>query len=137
MCEHIERDKKRFKAELTNLQPIIGFISNYAQKVGFSSLDKIQLACEEVVVNIINYAYCGKSGEVEISLNVASRNRINVEIRDWGVPFNPLSCQKADTSSCLEDRKIGGLGVFLACKIADKVEYKRKQNTNILTLSFS
>ena len=57
-----------------------------------------------------------------------------IEIIDCGIPFDPLTLPKPDVNAPIEDRKIGGLGIYMMRKLMDKVNYKREQGKNILTL---
>lgn len=98
---------------------------------------EIRLALEEAVVNVVNYAYPStKEGDIEISAHAAGKD-ISFEICDNGVPFDPTGVEEIDITADVDDRPIGGLGIFLVKQIMDKVEYRRENNTNILTLSKS
>ena len=123
-------------AGLENLELMIRFIRNGAQKHGFSSKDmnRIQLASEEVLVNIISYAYPDSDGDIEITYTVEESGGLVIEITDWGIPFDPLSLPEPDMEASIEDRKIGGLGIFIIRSIMDEVDYKREGDQNILTL---
>jgi len=87
------------------------------------------------LVNVINYAYPDKYGNIEITYEVKEDKRFVVEIVDWGIPFDPLSLPKPDVEAPMEKRKVGGLGVYLIRTIMDEVNYRRDQNRNILTLA--
>ncbi|MFA5099258.1 MAG: SpoIIE family protein phosphatase [Candidatus Omnitrophota bacterium] len=122
-------------AKIENLEKMFAFIREGAGRQGFiqEHIDKIQLACEEALVNVISYAYPGKSGDVEITyLNNASF--LEISIIDSGIPFDPLSLPDPDIRASMGDRKIGGLGIFMMKKIMDEVRYKRDGERNILTL---
>ncbi len=92
----------------------------------------IQLCIEEVVVNIINYAYKKIQGEIELSLKFL-KNSLLVTVKDHGIPFNPVeNFTYPDKASGLEERPIGGLGVYFLNKLMDSVEYIRRNDSNIL-----
>jgi len=94
----------------------------------------INLAIEEAFSNIVFYAYNdGGKHKIKISLSVY-KNEIKIQIADSGIPFNPLGQKAPDVSLPLEERSVGGLGIFLISQIMDEVEYARKDNQNILTL---
>ncbi len=81
------------------------------------------------------YAY-NDSNEHEISISAEKKDHeIILYIVDDGKPFDPTQTETPDVSLPAEDRQIGGLGIFLIQKIMDRVEYSRKDNKNILTLS--
>ena len=95
---------------------------------------KMNLAIEEAVVNVMNYAYpSGTKGEVRIAAH-ATENYVEFVISDDGTPFNPTEVKEADTSLPAEDRDIGGLGIFLVRHYMDKVKYKYVDGQNVLTL---
>ena len=123
-------------AKLENLELMIRFVRNGAESYGFSSKDinRVQLAAEEVLVNIISYAYPDKSGDIEITYDVNEDKGLMIEIVDWGVPFDPLSIPEPDIDAPIEDRKIGGLGIYIMRSIMDEVDYRRQGDRNTLTL---
>jgi serine/threonine-protein kinase RsbW len=59
---------------------------------------------------------------------------VRVEVEDDGRPFNPLEAPDADTTSPLEERPIGALGIHLVRKLTDGLDYKRQADKNLLTL---
>ena len=124
-------------AKLENLEPMLVFIKQGAKKLGFDAqkLNRMHLTSEEALVNIINYAYPDKHGNIEITYEVKEDMRFVVEIIDWGIPFDPLSLPKPDVEAPLEKRRVGGLGIYLIRTIMDEVSYRRDQDRNILTLT--
>lgn len=113
------------------------FVSGFAGDHGFSEdkLHDIQLATEEALLNIFQYAYPGEhKGEVEVTCEMMSDSELNIRILDNGIPFDILSLSEPDLTCPLPDRKIGGLGCYLIRKMADGVQYRRQGDTNILNL---
>lgn len=96
-------------------------------------LMQIQLSVEEIFVNIAHYAYGEGSGEAELTL-VTAPGRFTMSFRDWGTPFDPLKKEDADVTLGVEERKIGGLGIFLVKKSMDEVHYTHEDGTNLLTI---
>ena len=95
----------------------------------------IDIALDEVLANITNYAYTPGTGKVEVSVGYDAQERTAViAFRDSGIPFDPLQREEPDTTLSAEDREIGGLGIFLVRKLMDDVQYRRENDTNILTL---
>lgn len=93
----------------------------------------LQLVVEEIVVNIVSYAYpVGKDGEVTIDVN-KTPTAIEISFSDRGVPFNPLEREDPDTTLSAEERPIGGLGIFLVKQMMDSVSYRYEDGHNILT----
>lgn len=94
----------------------------------------LNLVLEEAVTNIIFYAYTDKKKhQIGITLQKID-NQLIVIITDDGIAFDPTQNKSPDTTLSVEERKVGGLGIFLIQKIMDSVEYQRKNNTNTLTL---
>lgn len=126
-------------ARLENLETMIGFIKDGAEKYGFDNkkINQIHLASEEALVNIINYAYPDKNGSIEITYDAKEGKGLVIEIIDWGIPFDPLSIPEPDIAAPIEDRTIGGLGIFFINKLVDEVQYRRDGKSNILTLTIN
>ncbi len=103
----------------------------------------LNLAVEEAVVNVINYAYPDDTtGEIELSVTSApapdssdSAKAIRFTLKDKGKPFNPTAQAEADTISGLEERQIGGLGIHLIRNIMDQMEYRREADSNVLIMT--
>lgn len=123
-------------AELNNLYSMLNAVKDFAEKQGVKGekLGQLELALEEVLVNIINYAYPGTSGDIELHYHTTDDNKLVIEIIDWGIPFDPLAHPEADTTLPIEEREIGGLGIFFARQIMDEEDYRREDDKNILTL---
>jgi len=97
----------------------------------------INLVIEEAVSNIIFYAFTDKKKyEIEISISL-KKNKLLIEITDNGVPFNPTLQQQPDINLPVEERPVGGLGIFLITQIMDEIDYVRQNNQNILKLNKS
>ena len=127
----------KLAAELDNLYTLLEAVRVFAKKQGVVSkkIHQLELAVEEIVVNIIHYAYpSGTSGDIEIQCGFKEEKKLIIEIIDWGIPFNPLSVPEPDTEAHLEDRDIGGLGIFLVRKLMDEVHYRREDGKNVLSL---
>jgi sigma-B regulation protein RsbU (phosphoserine phosphatase) len=95
---------------------------------------QIKLAVEEAVVNIMEYAYpANTEGTVEIKAE-ADASQLRFILIDSGAEFDPTEASKADTTLSLDERPIGGLGIFLVRNMLDSINYERKEGKNILTL---
>jgi sigma-B regulation protein RsbU (phosphoserine phosphatase) len=94
----------------------------------------MNLAIEEAVVNVMDYAYpADKKGEIKIEAK-ANSVRLKFIISDWGIPFDPTSKEEVDTTLSVEERPIGGLGIHLVRHIMDSINYERIEGKNVLTL---
>jgi serine/threonine-protein kinase RsbW len=92
-----------------------------------------QLAVEEVITNIILHGYEETGGEIQISCTITSQ-RIGIRVTDSAPPFDPLSIPEPDLEENMEDRKIGGLGVYLLRQVMDEISYRYEDGKNILTM---
>ncbi len=132
--------KLTFSAELENLELMLEFIRNGVKELDLSSkeINQIQIAAEEPLVNIISYAYPDGNGNIEITYSIENSaeegRKLVIQITDWGVEFDPLSLPDPDIDAPIEEREIGGLGVYMMRNIMDEVLYKREGDRNILTL---
>ncbi len=95
---------------------------------------KINVVFDELLTNIISYAYQDNE-EHDIGIKVElSADRLKVSMVDGGIPFNPLGIEKPDTELPLEERAIGGLGIHLVRNMMDKVSYRRRIDKNVITV---
>jgi len=128
----------KLSARLEYLQTFMDFVSSCAGEQGFGQkkINEIELATEEALVNIFNYAYKEREGEAEIICKLDNNKKFILEIVDSGVPFNVLSVKDPDITADISERQIGGLGVFLMKKLTESVQYRYEGDKNILTLIF-
>ncbi len=128
---------KNFLASLDKLYEMLGYIREKAKEANFDevNISKIELACEEALVNIITYGYPEDKGYIEINCQKTKRPGIKITIKDHGFPHNPLTNAKAfDPQTLAEVPSLGGYGVFFILKMMDEVAYKWENNANLLTL---
>ena len=123
-------------AKIENMELLVQFISGIARNLGFSGkrIKEIELATEEALVNIINYAYPDHSGDIKVTCTQDPSKAFVIKIEDTGIAFDISSIKDPDISVGISDREVGGLGVFLIRKLMDKVQYHRKNKKNILEL---
>ena len=122
-------------AELPSLARFTEFAHEGARSAGLpeSSFGKLDLILEEVLVNVCRYAYPAGGGQAEVGYAVAAPHCLRVDVRDSGLEFNPLERAAPDLDASLDDRPIGGLGIFLVQAMAEMVEYRRHDGRNILS----
>jgi len=127
----------RQSVRLENLEAFMTFVVASAEDAGFPAkrVHEVELAVEEALVNIINYAYPDReNGDVDVQCGLDDQGRFIIEIRDKGVPFDVGAHSDPDLNANFAERKIGGLGIFLIRKMADEMHYRREGQENILTL---
>ncbi len=122
--------------EIDQVDRLHDFLDELAPRLGIgqATLMNLKLALEEAVVNIISYAYPdAKNQEIRIQVECAD-NMLKVVLTDGGIPFNPLEISDPDLTLPVEERPIGGLGIYLVKKLMKEVVYRRTDNKNILTM---
>ena len=96
---------------------------------------QIELAIEEIFINIASYAYHPVEGEAEIRCEVLQDPlRVEIQFLDGGKPYDPLAKEDADTSVEALEERVGGLGILLVKKTMDDVKYAYEGGKNILTI---
>jgi len=125
-------------SEKTQLATVLNFIEENLNHYNPSPkfIMQLELSIEEIFINIIEYAYKNNSNQkITISYNSKENPlRAIVTFLDEGPPYNPLKNQDPDTSLSLEERDIGGLGLFLVKKNVDYIDYEYENEKNILTI---
>lgn len=109
-------------------------LDNFGQALGLSSKtqSELNLILEEVVTNVISYAY-RDARQHKILVKAELRDaELVIEVEDDGDPFNPLQVPSPDLESPLEQRKVGGLGLHLVREFTNSMEYFREEEKNRL-----
>lgn len=125
------------EARLDNLNQVLQFIDEQLEQTDcpMKAQMKIDIAVEEVFVNVASYAYAPETGLVTVRIEFEQRPRAAViTFIDRGVPYDPLAKDDPDVSLSVHDRQIGGLGIFMVKKSMDEMEYQYKDGQNILTI---
>jgi serine/threonine-protein kinase RsbW len=129
--------KATYSADFQNLDSIRDFVGKAAEQAGFSEKEvySVQLAVDEACSNIIEHAYDGiPDGRIEISCEIEA-GQITVVIHDHGKEFDMSRVRKPNLSRDLNDREIGGLGVYLMHKLMNEVTFSSsKKHGNTLTM---
>lgn len=129
--------KVTIKNQITEIDRLNKSFNVFAENIGIPNTDsqKINLVFDELLNNIMTYAY---QDEVEHDIEVKwelSGDRLTVTIADDGIPFNPFGTETPDTALSLEEREVGGLGIHLVRNVMDKVLYQRHIDKNVVTLT--
>ena len=103
--------------------------------LGLDWVMKFQLVLEEMVSNVIFYAYDPQQQEAANELRFTwEAGTVSILLRDWGKPFDPTAKEDPDITLSVDDRPIGGLGIFMVKQLMDEVRYERVGSSNLLTL---
>ena len=116
----------RMKAVLENVPRAIECVTEWAQKAGFDerTLYEIQLAVDEACANVVDHAYQGADpGDIEVSCCLDDQI-LTVQVRDWGTGFDLTGVADPDLDAPLEERTLGGLGLFLVRQVMDDVQFR-------------
>ena len=129
--------KKRFNPIKDKSSEIIEFLMASPDMPTDETLCfKIRLSVEEAVENVVRYAYEGGIGWLEAGTSLSHDGlTLTIELRDAGVPFNPLDREDPDITLSAEEREVGGLGIFLCKQMMDSLNYRYEDGNNILTMT--
>ncbi len=124
-------------AKKEKLPDVIDFVKQHLENADadFATTTKMEVAVEEIFVNIASYAYINSSGQAKIHVDTTEQPQsISVTFIDEGVPFDPVAKEEPDVTLSAEERRIGGLGILMVKKSMDEVNYEYKDGQNIFTI---
>lgn len=124
-------------ADLDSLNDVLAFVDGEMERAGCSMklMTQVDMAVEEIFVNIARYAYHPEAGEASVRCEAGGDPfQIVVGFADQGRPFNPLDREDPDVTLDAEARQLGGLGILMAKKLMDEIQYEYRDGKNILTL---
>ena len=129
-------------ADVGNMEEVLSFLDGFLEEKDCSL--KVQsafdIAMDEIFSNICYYAYAGRpeaegKGEAEITVKyLADKPGFEVIFKDWGIPYNPLEKPDPDVTLSLEERDVGGLGIFMVKKSMDEINYENSGGQNVLSI---
>jgi serine/threonine-protein kinase RsbW len=120
--------------EIKSIPVILDFVGEVLDILGFDkrfSFD-VKVAVDEACTNIISYS-CEGADKIDISIAKDIRDFV-VAIKNYGKPFDPDTAAAPDIESPLEQRRVGGLGIFFMKQLMDKIDYEHKDGLNVLTM---
>ncbi|GAC1362801.1 MAG: anti-sigma factor antagonist [Herpetosiphon sp.] len=124
-------------AKLDSLLTINSFVVDAAHRAGLDehAVWEVQLAVDEAATNVIQHAYPALPSPGRMWVEVDQRDdTLRVTLRDQGSPFDPVAVPEPDLNSPLEQRKTGGLGLFLMRRLMDDVVFYRENGQNMLVM---
>ena len=125
------------EARVENLDEVLAFVDGTLEEHDCSPKTQMQIdiAMEELFVNIAHYAYTPGVGNATIRVETGGEPcAAAITLIDSGVPYDPLAKADPDVTLAAEDRQIGGLGIYMVKKTMDAVEYEYRDGQNILTI---
>ena len=128
--------KKRFNPITDRSSEIIAFLMASPDMPENDDLRfKIELSIEEAVENVVQYAYEGGIGWLEAGTSLDDQSLVlTIELRDAGVPFNPLEQTDPNITLSADERPVGGLGIYLCKKMMDSISYRYEDGNNVVVM---
>lgn len=123
-------------ADLAQLATIRGFLARVGHDLGLDDGDiyDLQLAVDEACSNVVKHGYAGQGGEMEITIE-RDEDKVRVMVRDWGKSFDPQAVPTPDVTASLNQRRLGGLGLFIIDQVMDDVQFEfDPEEGNLLTM---
>ncbi len=129
-------------ARLENLQTVKEYLQQAIPEDYARQSDNVLLVAEELLVNVFSYAYPpGTEGEAQVSLEVEKhddKEKLVFSVRDWGTSFNPFEeVADPDLTMGIEERPIGGLGIFLIRQVSEAQFWEYTDNMNHIRIIFA
>ena len=129
-------ENRVFDANLETMPLIMRFIEDMSEALPFKTAYAVRLVCEEILINIVNYAYPGGGGQLSLLWENDTHSReLLIKFEDAGIPFDPLEKETPKLDAPIAERKIGGLGIHMIRSLTDTANYERRDNKNILTVT--
>lgn len=124
-------------AKVENLDKVLAFVDELleAQECPIKAQMQLDIAVEELFVNIAKYAY--ESGEGNALIQVTFTHDplvVSITFIDQGIPYDPVKKEDPDVTLPAEKRSIGGLGIYMVKKSMDNMYYEYKDGKNVLTI---
>lgn len=133
-----ERQFRSEQATVNDIPPLTDAVDELLETAGFSlrAVSQINIVIDEIYSNIARFAYAPDTGPVEVSFHAEPETgTVTLVFADEGVPYDPTAHEDPDVTQSAEERKIGGLGLFLVKKMMDSMVYVRNNGRNELHVS--
>ena len=124
-------------ATVENIGKITAFVEGRMEEKDcpLKQIMQVSMAVDEVMANVAMYAYAPGTGDVTVAVDFDDGSRtVSITFIDRGVAFDPLAKEDPDVTLPAEQRKIGGLGIFLVKKTMDDVAYRREGDKIVLCI---
>ena len=126
-----------FEAVAENIPQLTELIDGQLEALDCSMKAQMQIdvAVDEIFGNIARYAYGEGRGDATVRFDFDGTSRMaSISFLDRGMPFDPLKKADPDVTLSVEEREVGGLGIFLVKKTMDDMKYRYENGMNIPTL---
>lgn len=124
------------EAKTENIAVVTEFVESQLMALDCSmkSFMQIMVAIDELFGNIVHYAYQPGTGDATVRIDVDESRTAVITFIDEGKPYNPLEAEEPDITLSAEDRKVGGLGIYLVKKTMDDMCYEYRDGKNVLQI---
>lgn len=129
--------ERTYKAAIDSIPEVTAYVDAWLEGLDcpIKAQMQIDVAIDELFSNIAHYAYAQGGGDATVRLDFDEAARVaSITFIDGGKAFNPVERAAPDMSAPVEERNIGGLGIFLVKKTMDGMEYRREGGRNVLTI---
>lgn len=132
---NINNDEIELDAVVANVPVLAEFIEAKLEQINcpVKAMMQISVAVDELFSNISMYAYGEQTGKAIIKITL-DNSMVSISFTDSGIPYNPLEKEDPDVEAPIEERKIGGLGIYMVKKTMDDMIYEYTDGHNILTI---
>ena len=124
-------------ATIDNVQTITDFVDERLEEMNcpVKAQMQIDIVIDELCSNVARYAYSDRTGKVTVSVDTVDKPmKVWLTFTDEGVPYDPLAKEDPDITLSAEERKLGGLGIYMVKKMMDEFRYEYKDGKNIVTV---
>ncbi len=135
-----EKKEITVAAVVERLKTVIQFLDEILRKqeCPASLRMKLEVVLEEMFVNVASYAYPDEPGECTVMVEtetICDRTTVTITVKDKGTRFNPMEKENPDITLPLEERPVGGLGIYMTRQTMDQMQYHYENGENILTMT--
>lgn len=126
------------ESKLENIEKVTDFINTHlmSENATKNFCSSIDVVIDEIYSNIVNYSKLTEDDKVSVKIEIDGiPKKITIQFVDAGIPYDPLTTKDPNVDAKVEERDVGGLGIFMVKKIMDDVHYEYKDNKNVLTLT--
>lgn len=129
------------EAKVENLSSVLEFVDTELEMNDCSMKTQMQIdvAVEELFVNVAHYAYTPEIGDVTLIMDVEDTEdgskKAVITFKDSGMPFDPTAKEDPDVTLSAQERQIGGLGIYMVKKSMDEMKYIYDEGQNVLTIT--
>ncbi len=125
------------EATISNIEKVTDFVNEELERLDcpIKAQMQIDIAIDELFSNIANYAYHPETGSATVQIEVNEEPlSVILTFMDNGKPYDPLKRQDPDTTAPLEERDMGGLGIYIVKQSMDDISYEYRDGMNILKI---